>query len=137
MKVLITGSRNWSDKEAVEIAIARAKPDIIIEGGARGADAIAKEYAHKTFRKVIEVKSEWDKYGKKAGGIRNSTMIAMKPDLVLAFSMNLSKDKGTRDTVNKAIKKGIKVWWVRSKGDIGIIEPNVKKNLIKQQRIKI
>ena len=66
MKVLITGSRNWSDKEAVEIAIARAKPDIIIEGGARGADAIAKEYAHKTFRKVIEVKSEWDKYGKKA-----------------------------------------------------------------------
>jgi hypothetical protein len=44
MKVLITGSRNWSDKEAVEIAIARAKPDIIIEGGAKGADAIAKEY---------------------------------------------------------------------------------------------
>ena len=130
MKVLITGSRNWSDKDAVEIAIARAKPDIIIEGGAKGADAIAKEYAHKTFRKVIEVKAEWDRYGKKAGGIRNSTMIAMKPDLVLAFSKDLSKDKGTRDTVNKAIAKGIKVWWVRSKGNIGIIEPFIKKNIM-------
>ena len=137
MKVLITGSRNWSDKEAVEIAIARAKPDIIIEGGAKGADAIAKEYAHKTFRKVIEVKAEWDKYGKKAGGIRNSIMLAMKPDLVLAFSNDLSNDKGTRDTVNKATKKGIKVLWVRSKDNIGIIEPFIKKNLIKQQRIKI
>ena len=137
MKVLITGSRNWSDKEAVEIAIARAKPDIIIEGGARGADAIAKEYAHKTFRRVVEIKAEWDKYGKKAGGIRNSTMLAMKPDLVLAFSMDLSNDKGTRDAVNKATKKGIKVWWVRSRNNIGIIEPTVKKNLIKQQRIKV
>ncbi len=137
MKVLITGSRNWSNKEAVEIAIARAKPDIIIEGGAKGADTIAKAYAHKTFRKVIEVKAEWYKYRKKAGGIRNSTMIAMKPDLVLAFSTDLSKDKGTRDTVNKASAKGIRVWWVRSKDNIGIIEPVIKKNLIKQQRIKI
>ena len=128
MKVLITGSRNWSDKDAVEIAIARAKPDIIIEGGAKGADAIAKEYSNKTFRKVIEVKAEWDKYGKRAGGIRNSTMIAMKPDLVLAFSKDLSKDKGTRDTVNKAMKKGIVVWWVKSKDYTGIIEPFIKKN---------
>ena len=64
-------------------------------------------------------------------------MLAMKPDLVLAFSNDLSNDKGTRDTVNKATKKGIKVWWVRSKDNIGIIEPFIKKNLIKQQRIKI
>ena len=64
-------------------------------------------------------------------------MLAMKPDLVLAFSMDLSNDKGTRDAVNKATKKGIKVWWVRSRNNIGIIEPTVKKNLIKQQRIKV
>ena len=133
MKVLVTGSRNWTDKEAVEINIARTKPDIIIEGGARGADTIAKEYAHKTFRKVIEVKPEWDKYGKKAGAIRNAEMIAMKPDVVLAFSTDLSKDKGTRDTVNKALQKGIKVIWVKSRNDVGIIEPIKKKD--KQGRL--
>ena len=137
MKVLITGSRHWSDKEAIERAIARANPNTIIEGGAPGADAIAKEYAQKKSIKVIEVKADWDKYGKRAGPMRNSAMIAMKPDLVLAFSNDLSNDKGTRDTVNKATKKGIKVWWVRSKDNIGIIEPFIKKNLIKQQRIKI
>ncbi len=133
MKVLVTGSRNWTDKEAVEINIARTKPDIIIEGGARGADTIAKEYAHKTFRKVIEVKAEWDKYGKKAGAIRNAEMIAMKPDVVLAFSTDLSKDKGTRDTVNKALQKGIKVIWVKSRNDVGVIEPIKKKD--KQGRL--
>ena len=109
MKVLITGSRNWSDKEAIEGAIARVNPDIIIEGGASGADAIAREYAQRRSIKVIEVKADWDKYGKQAGPIRNSAMIAMKPDLVLAFSKDLSKNKGTSDTVKKAIAENIKV----------------------------
>lgn len=113
MKVLVTGSRNWLDKEVVETAIARVKPDIIIEGGARGTDTIAKQYAYKTAIKVIEVKAEWNKYGKNAGGIRNSIMVSMKPDLVLAVSTDLSKDKGTNDMVRKAIKKGIKVWLIK------------------------
>jgi hypothetical protein len=114
MKVLITGSRHWSDKEAIERAIARANPDIIIEGGAPGADAIAKEYAQKKSIKVIEVKAEWDRYGKRAGPIRNSVMIAMKPDLVLAFSKGLNKDKGTADTIKKALAENIKVYRIKN-----------------------
>ncbi len=109
MKVLITGSRHWSDKEAIERAMARANPDTIIEGGAPGADAIAKEYARRKSIKVVEVKAEWDRYGNRAGPIRNSAMIAMKPDLVLAFSKDLSKDKGTVDTIKKALVENIKV----------------------------
>ena len=114
MKVLITGSRHWSDREAVEMAIARANPDTIIEGGATGADAIAKEYAQRKSIKVIEVRAEWDRYGKQAGPIRNSAMIAMKPDLVLAFSKDLSKDKGTADTVKKALAENIKVYRIKN-----------------------
>ena len=114
MKVLITGSRHWSDREAVEMAIARANPDTIIEGGATGADAIAKEYTQRKSIKVIEVRAEWDRYGKQAGPIRNSAMIAMKPDLVLAFSKDLSKDKGTADTVKKALAENIKVYRIKN-----------------------
>lgn len=45
MKVLIAGSRNWSDKESIKTSMMKFKPDIIIEGVANGADRLAKEYA--------------------------------------------------------------------------------------------
>lgn len=123
MKVLITGSRNWSDRKAIETAMTKFKPEIIIEGGANGADRMAKEYANNNNKKVIEAKANWEKYGKQAGPIRNAEMISMKPDLVIAFSKDLNEDRGTRDTINKAIAKGIKVWLVKNKDEFEEIEP--------------
>ncbi len=118
MKILITGSRNWSDMEAIEAAMFKFKPDTIIEGGANGADKMAKEYAIANNIAVIEVNAEWAKYGKYAGPIRNAKMISMNPDLVVAFSKDLLEDGGTFDTINKAITKGITVWLVKSKYEI-------------------
>lgn len=55
--------------------------------------------------RVQKFPADWDRYGKAAGGIRNSQMlIEGKPDLVVAFPGG----NGTRDMVLKARKAGIR-----------------------------
>lgn len=43
MKVLITGGRNYTDFNAFEHALSQLsfKPELIVHGGARGADTLA------------------------------------------------------------------------------------------------
>lgn len=39
---MITGSRSWNDKQAIKDAIIAYKPEIVIHGGASGADSLAE-----------------------------------------------------------------------------------------------
>lgn len=71
----------------------------IISGGAKGADALAKEYANYYFINYQEFPAEWEKHGKSAGFIRNKQIVD-SCDMVLAFWDG--KSKGTQDTINKA-----------------------------------
>ena len=103
MRVLVCGDRYWSDSAVIYRELDKLQIDCIIEGGASGADAIAKKYAYD--RRIIlqEVQAEWSKYGNSAGPLRNLKMLQYyKPDIVLAFHSDLSKSKGTKDCVNKA-----------------------------------
>lgn len=81
----------------------------IIQGGATGADFLAKVFALDEFDGQVhhkEFPAEWKKYGKAAGGIRNQQMLDEgKPNLVVAFPGG----KGTADMVKRAKKAGIKV----------------------------
>jgi hypothetical protein len=107
MKVLVCGSRDWNNKAAISSEISRFKADtIIIQGGARGADSIAKECAEYYGLHCAEILPLWDHFGKRAGHIRNEAMLELEPDLVLAFS---SGSAGTQSTIDKARKKGIPV----------------------------
>jgi hypothetical protein len=73
----------------------------VVSGGARGIDHCAELYA-KQYRKKLEVyKPDWDKYGKRAGFIRNE-LIINNADYVLAFWNGESK--GTLDSIRKAHK---------------------------------
>lgn len=47
---------------------------IIIHGGCRGADLLAERYAQHRGYEQITFLAEWDKYGKRAGYIRNREM---------------------------------------------------------------
>jgi hypothetical protein len=55
-----------------------------MQGGARGADALAKEWA--MTKADLEIKADWKKYGPAAGPIRNQQMLDWGPDLVVAFA---------------------------------------------------
>ena len=108
MKVIVCGDRNWTDYSKVYDRIKQLPPDtIIISGCARGADTMGEWAADDLDLKIIRVPAKWSEYGKAAGPLRNDQMIALKPGLVLAFHSDLSKSKGTADTVAKARAKGI------------------------------
>ena len=110
MRVLVCGSRHWTDQEALIERLCELPPSShIIEGGAPGADTMAKQFAYNIGWPCTEVNADWEKYGKAAGPIRNRQMLDMKPDLVIAFHKDISKSKGTRDTIEEAKKRGIPV----------------------------
>jgi SLOG family YspA-like protein len=113
MRVLITGSRCWSDRETMERAIWEHTQDVpagyvlIIHGGARGADQMAHDIAHDFGFAECSVPAFWASEGRSAGPIRNQAMVDMKPDICLAFPCQQSK--GTWDCMRRAEAAGIKV----------------------------
>jgi hypothetical protein len=84
----------------------KGKKVIIVSGGARGADSLARRYAKKYELELVEHLPQWDRYGKAAGPLRN-TLIINAADIVFAFWDGRSP--GTRDTINQAISKGKRV----------------------------
>jgi hypothetical protein len=110
-KVLVTGGRNYSDvahvHEVLNTLYIDRGPLVIIQGGATGADFIAKSWATIAYNcEEITVKAEWDKYGKAAGHIRNKKMLDLHtPDLVMAFPGGA----GTANMTRQASKNGYTV----------------------------
>lgn len=43
--VLVTGSRYWADPKPIREALEAEAPDLVVEGGAKGADSHAREWA--------------------------------------------------------------------------------------------
>lgn len=79
---------------------------VIISGMAKGADTCAVNWAVINWCHVDEYRAEWDKYGKRAGYIRNQQMLDEgKPDLVVAFPGG----RGTAMMVDIARKAGVEV----------------------------
>lgn len=110
MKVLVTGSRDWTDTLAVKEEIlgvmeSHEGPYTLIEGGCSGADRIARKLATEYGWTIITEKADWSQ-GRMAGPIRNTKMIEKhKPNIALCFRKNNSR--GTADCVNKLRKYGI------------------------------
>ena len=85
MKVLICGSRNITDLALVSQAVSHSGiiPTHIISGGARGIDRLAYAYAVSRGIGFTEYPADWDRYGKRAGFIRNYAMVGAA-DAVIA-----------------------------------------------------
>lgn len=111
LRVLVCGGRNYGNvaRVAQELdALGRAYGTlVIIEGGATGADAIARAWwRHYARGELYTVRADWKRHGKAAGPIRNQLMVeAYKPQLVLAFPGG----RGTADMVRRAKAAGIQV----------------------------
>lgn len=106
MRVLVCGGRNYHDQRKLYSVLDRAGVTTLIEGGARGADRLAREWALARLVTIETFEAEWDKYGNAAGPIRNTRMIDEgRPDVVIAFPSG----SGTADMVRKAERAGIHV----------------------------
>ena len=105
MKVAIVGTRTYPDLEQVRKYVRDLSPDdIIVSGGAKGVDETAEGEARKLGMEVISVPAEWNKYGKRAGLMRNDIIVGMA-DCVVAFWDGVSR--GTKYTIDKAKKKNV------------------------------
>lgn len=112
MKVVITGSRKWKDPYVISNTLDELPGGELIVGGARGADTFAQNYGEKSPKWSVSVfQAEWERYGKRAGFIRNHRMLDENPDLVLAFWDG--KSPGTKHTIHEAEKRGLRVRVVR------------------------
>lgn len=119
MRILVTGSRHWTDREAIEQALIDVTEEyvqlthVLIHGDALGADTLSSQIVLDWVEQGVEWATErfpadWTKHGRKAGPIRNVQMLAEgKPDICLAFP--LPGSKGTWDMIRKANKAGVEV----------------------------
>jgi hypothetical protein len=108
--VVVTGDRNWTNRESVFREFSKLPPNtVIVHGGCRGLDTIAGEVAIGFGFSVDVHEAKWDLYGKAAGPIRNQEMLDLKPKKVLAFHPNLESSRGTKDCVREAMRRDIPV----------------------------
>lgn len=111
MRVLVCGSRDWTNYDAVVSALTDLPgehgPITVVHGDARGADHDADVAARYLGFAVERHPAKWRTHGKRAGFLRNIEMLDSGIDLVIAFQLNGSR--GTQHTINEARKRGIPV----------------------------
>jgi hypothetical protein len=73
----------------------------LVSGGAKGADTLGERYAKEHNIETKIFLPDWEKYGKKAGFLRNTDIIN-EAELIIAFWDGQSK--GTKDSIDKAFK---------------------------------
>lgn len=113
------------EMEAIGWLTTHASHLTVITGGAPGADKVAHQWArtpgphpsdiddgHGNMLVLTEVyRADWDRYGRRAGYIRNQQMLDEgKPDLVVASYDGLERSKGTAMMVDIARKAGVETW---------------------------
>ena len=111
MRVLICGGRDFTDTRkfclTMEAASEQYGPFVeVIHGGARGADYLARVWAHVEMIPVREFPADWTAHGRAAGPIRNEQMLREgRPDIVVAFPGG----RGTANMVALAKAGGVRV----------------------------
>ena len=114
---LIAGSRDFEGVRTFRrvmddvTAPYRATDEIVIvEGGAAGADTLAREYAKNRGLKWTEIKPNWKQYGRAAGPKRNDEMVRLvaEHEGEAVFFWN-GESKGTAQCIKSARKSGLKV----------------------------
>jgi SLOG family YspA-like protein len=110
MRVLVCGGRDFKDRRELWHWLNMIHETYgitsIVEGGAKGADAIARAWGGTNGISVLTFEANWSKYGRKAGPIRNQQMLdEAHPELVVATAGGV----GTADMVKKARQAGVPV----------------------------
>lgn len=116
MRVLITGSRGWTNREflwsrlgALLSSVPQGEVLTIVHGAARGADTLARQWVEFAQRVGHDVDQEVHPYlsgwGRAGGHVRNQAMVDAGADLVLAFILDNSP--GATSLVDKARKAGL------------------------------
>lgn len=110
MRMLITGSRDWTDSQMIHWEMAGfagiLTPVTVVHGACpTGADDLADKIAREVGWNVERHPADWRLYGRSAGPIRNALMVQAGADVCLAFIRNGSR--GATMCADLAEKAGI------------------------------
>jgi SLOG family YspA-like protein len=125
IRILVTGSRTWVDRNWIADELIRAfyevlaakdiktwnRIDVTLVSGAcpRGADRIAEELAEERGWTVERHPARWDEHGRRAGFLRNLEMVQAGADICLAFVRDGSR--GATHCGQAAERAGIPTRW--------------------------
>ncbi|MBE6798218.1 MAG: DUF2493 domain-containing protein [Ruminococcaceae bacterium] len=119
-RIIIAECRNYTNygeaKKYIDHSLSNirnAHKIIVVSGGCKGADMIGERYAEENKFIVERYPAEWNKYGKKAGPIRNKIM-AETADFIICFWDG--KSKGTQSMIKyaKAYRKPLKIFLINN-----------------------
>ena len=119
MKIIIAGSRTITDSAPVIEAYKESgfEATEIVSGNASGVDQTGAWYGSTVLNiPVKKFKPLWGKLGKRAGFVRNQEM-ADYADALIAVWDGVSR--GTADMIERAQKKGLKVYVKRTDNQAG------------------
>lgn len=103
MIILVCGGRDYSNWEFVKQYLDSLDDvEMVIQGGAKGADSLAKRWARERGIHCAQVDAMWE-IGRGAGPARNRAMLLLRPDYVVGFDGGV----GTRHMLSVARKAGI------------------------------
>lgn len=122
-RILVTGSRHWTDVETIEKALFKwylhlsqgGSEVVLVHGACHGADIIARDIWLSHGLQDEPHPADWKTYGKAAGFIRNGVMVDLDADVCLGFP--LPDSRGTYDCLAKARTAGIFIETFRPKED--------------------
>jgi hypothetical protein len=104
--VIVCGGRSYDKRAHVYAVLDEINPIFVVQGGALGADTLARQWAETRGIPCATFHAWWTRFGKSAGGRRNAWMLMFVPvDLVVAFPGG----RGTADMVSKATLAGVTV----------------------------
>jgi hypothetical protein len=107
-RVVVTGSRTWTDTTVIRTALTAVwDPDTVLVSGAcpNGADALCEQCWRRWGGAVERHPPDWGRLGRAAGFLRNRHLIGLGADLCLAFIR--SHSPGASHTAALAEKAGI------------------------------
>jgi hypothetical protein len=111
-RIAFIGCRDWTDRDAVLAQVElwcdtkRAlleRPAVVVTGDATGADQFAREAAKELGFELSVHRADWDRFGKRAGPERNSSIVA-DADACVAFWDGQSR--GTLDCIKQFVAAG-------------------------------
>lgn len=112
MKTIIAGSRTITDREVLSYHLGQIVPDDlhiteVVSGTANGVDQLGEQWADGWDIPIKRFPANWDKYGKRAGYIRNEEMAKYAEACVIFWD---GESNGTRNMIELAAKYGLKLF---------------------------
>jgi len=118
MRVMVTGSRDWTDYDLICDRLEAAGATAVIHGCAPGADSLAAIWATSKGLPAIGIPAPWEFYPRAiAGPKRNGWLLDLDPDMVIAFPLDGSR--GTWDAIGQARNRQVPLFIVRDYLTVG------------------